>query len=752
MLYSKCKYIFVILLIIYFFKTFNIREIPYYKVFDGNEIFQLNQNETYLKVGLAKKFNSYIKLCFSYHLINLTYSSMEKPKISVIMPIYNAQNYLYYSLSSIENQNMKDIEIILIDDCSTDNSVKLIEKFMRNDNRIKLIKNKKNKNILYSKSIGTLNSNGEYIMELDQDDMFIRDDIFQILYTEAKNKDLDLVQSRDFFKSEFAFEKKTLVNKIGLHYIHPKKSHYKEQPELFEKLFTDNNNYLLWGLLIKADLYKKAIYNLWPLIISYKINFNEDYIITSMVAQLSKKYKYLNKFSLIHLFHGSSVSTNFNDNFEYYISFYFYIYYLYEYFVKNSPKYIEIIINYLYTDSNHFTTGKNLFPEMFDNIMKIIIKSDYLSITKKQDIFKDLKINFNNYMKYIKYEYLMNKTEFDIINIYQNTIKNEIKINKLESFSDYKISIIIYCTEYKLIDITINSILNQINKDNEIIIIYDNYDETNLKFIKEFISPYNNIKIINNNKNKGILYSYSIGVLNSKGKYILTLQPGYTLAKNNILSTIYNIIVKEKLDILEFNLLINNDEHIKENSFEVYKCLHFEKNRDMELIKINIEYKDIDQNKELLFNKLIKTRIYKKIINKYKLNEYKMTVYNYYDNIFMFLFNTTKAKFKHIDEYGVIKHGYHEKLLKMNNITKDKNILINDSIFYINFLFDKSNNTIVDKKKVLNEFINILSVVYNKFEKINDNSIELIEKFNNSKFIEEEDKIELQFLYNSLIN
>jgi hypothetical protein len=87
-------------------------------------------------------------------------------------------------------------------------------------------------------------------MELDQDDMFIRDDIFQILYTEAKNKDLDLVQSRDFFKSEFAFEKKTLVNKIGLHYIHPKKSHYKEQPELFEKLFTDNNNYLLWGLLI----------------------------------------------------------------------------------------------------------------------------------------------------------------------------------------------------------------------------------------------------------------------------------------------------------------------------------------------------------------------------------------------------------------------------------------------------------------------------------------------------------------------
>ena len=56
---------------------------------------------------------------------------------------------------------------------------------------------------MYSKSIAALNSNGEYIIELDQDDMFIRDNAFQLLYNEAKKYNLDLVQIRDFFKNNF---------------------------------------------------------------------------------------------------------------------------------------------------------------------------------------------------------------------------------------------------------------------------------------------------------------------------------------------------------------------------------------------------------------------------------------------------------------------------------------------------------------------------------------------------------------------
>ena len=73
---------------------------------------------------------------------------------------------------------MKEIEIILIDDCSNDNSLILIKQFMKYDQRLRLIKNFENRKILYSKSMAALNSNGKYILQLDQDDIFIRDDIF----------------------------------------------------------------------------------------------------------------------------------------------------------------------------------------------------------------------------------------------------------------------------------------------------------------------------------------------------------------------------------------------------------------------------------------------------------------------------------------------------------------------------------------------------------------------------------------------
>ena len=92
-------------------------------------------------------------------------------------------------------------------------------------------------------------------------------------------------------------------------------------------------------------------------------------------------------------------------------------------------------------------------------------------------------------------------------------------------------------------------------------------------------------------------------------------------------------------------------------------------------------------------------------------------------------------------------------LLKKYNLKfKHKNKIINNSIFYINFIFNNSKNTFQDKKYVLQIFINNLSIIYNKFIKITNNSIKLLEKFNNCNFINKEDKIELAFFYNSLIN
>ena len=226
------KYIFLILLIINNIFSFNTEDLINENINNGEEIMQKGKRK-YLKLEMINKFNSYIQLCDNIEFIkNKKFQLIKKPKISVIIPIYNGGKYLKHSLCSIQNQNIKDIEIILIDDFSTDNTIIIIEEYMKNDQRIRLIKNNKNKKILYSKSIGALNSKGEYIIQLDQDDMFIREDAFKILYFEAKRYKLDLIQMRDFVKKDFFFHKKTSVNQFGLHWIYQKITHYKIQPEL----------------------------------------------------------------------------------------------------------------------------------------------------------------------------------------------------------------------------------------------------------------------------------------------------------------------------------------------------------------------------------------------------------------------------------------------------------------------------------------------------------------------------------------
>ena len=109
------------ILLIYFLFSFNIH---FWSVEYKEEVFTVGKERTYLKKNLINNYNSFINNCTSGILSdNNSLTLSENPKISVTIPIYNAEKYLYYSLRSIQNQKMKDIEIILIDDYSKDNSI-----------------------------------------------------------------------------------------------------------------------------------------------------------------------------------------------------------------------------------------------------------------------------------------------------------------------------------------------------------------------------------------------------------------------------------------------------------------------------------------------------------------------------------------------------------------------------------------------------------------------------------------------------
>ena len=106
----------------------------------------------------------------------------EKPKISLIITIYNQGYYIKTLYAFIQKQELKDIEIIFIDDASTDNSSLIIKNLMLLDKRIVFIKNTINRKQFYSINIGILNSKGEYILSIDPDDLLINISIFKGIY------------------------------------------------------------------------------------------------------------------------------------------------------------------------------------------------------------------------------------------------------------------------------------------------------------------------------------------------------------------------------------------------------------------------------------------------------------------------------------------------------------------------------------------------------------------------------------------
>lgn len=94
-----------------------------------------------------------------------------EPLVSVIMPCYNSADFLQEAVESILHQTYCNLELIIIDDCSTDNSLSLIEKLAKRDCRVKIIRNEKNKGISYSRNQGIINSEGKYLALMDADDI-----------------------------------------------------------------------------------------------------------------------------------------------------------------------------------------------------------------------------------------------------------------------------------------------------------------------------------------------------------------------------------------------------------------------------------------------------------------------------------------------------------------------------------------------------------------------------------------------------
>lgn len=165
---------------------------------------------------------------------------MKKVDISIVVPVYNAEKYLDRCLTSLVEQTKKEIEIIIINDGSTDNSEKVIKKFK--DDRIKYIKNT-NQGIGATRNEGIAKATGKYLMFIDSDD-YLEENTCELLFNKAEKDNLDMVVC-DFYRENETGEKKK--EKITTF----ENTTIKETPELLYKI-----NMSPWNKLYKTKMIK----------------------------------------------------------------------------------------------------------------------------------------------------------------------------------------------------------------------------------------------------------------------------------------------------------------------------------------------------------------------------------------------------------------------------------------------------------------------------------------------------------------
>lgn len=212
------------------------------------------------------------------------------PLVSIVIPVYNVEQFLVQCIESVLNQSYANLQIILVDDGSTDSSSEICDSFKIKDNRI-LVIHQKNKGLSSARNASYSSIRGEFVLFLDSDDFIEKDTIEKLIYIQRKTK-ADIVIS-NYFYSYDDYEKKAEQDEEEL----------TSDVALF-KLIEGKIKNFAWGKLIKKEI---VLNHLFP-----EGKLFEDYYWTHLVI-LDSKIIYLTSSSFVHYRQRSdSISYSFN--------------------------------------------------------------------------------------------------------------------------------------------------------------------------------------------------------------------------------------------------------------------------------------------------------------------------------------------------------------------------------------------------------------------------------------------------------
>lgn len=210
---------------------------------------------------------------------------IEEELCSVIMPAYNCEKYIAEAIESVLNQNYTNWELIIINDCSTDNTEQIIKSYQQKDRRIKLINLTQNRGVANARNIGIRNAEGKYIAFLDADDIWQKEKLY---------KQIQLLES---INADITYTAYMMIDDTGKKI----KERRIKETQYLKDLLKENSIIFSSVVCKKGSIANKKFKSEW---------YHEDYVFLLDLAKASKKFRGLNENLMQYRVHQSGRSFN----------------------------------------------------------------------------------------------------------------------------------------------------------------------------------------------------------------------------------------------------------------------------------------------------------------------------------------------------------------------------------------------------------------------------------------------------------
>lgn len=251
----------------------------------------------------------------------IVYNKKNEPLVSVLIPCFNVEKYVESSLNNVITQTYKNLEILVIDDGSTDNTRSILDQFAKKDQRINVVYNKENKGLIKSLNKGIDLAKGEYIARTDADDLVEKNWIEELIYILEKSPEILAIGAH----ANIINNKNKVLNQItppeyhqdiiemmpfSCPIIHPvsiiRSSVFKKNKLCYDENYIYAEDYKLWLEISKIG----KLHNLQKILINYRVHENQ--ISSKRQKEQEETAKKIRIESCNQIFHISNLNISIN--------------------------------------------------------------------------------------------------------------------------------------------------------------------------------------------------------------------------------------------------------------------------------------------------------------------------------------------------------------------------------------------------------------------------------------------------------